>query len=253
MEVSLDEKKDKYVFKRQYKNQNLYKLAEFREWYKNLKDYVDKENKIRGPYTKENYYKYDFSERHLIISFCPFCDSFGICYIEDDNNSYSLIICNNCKEKFCIGCLRKPLNQYDYTICFKGFLIILYYRIKDRRSGNTYFKPLFYFYHIITCLFLTPIYLGVISSVLGFLMHRKRTDYFFKWVLNGGTGSDVGLTISFLRGALMFPYIITFFPFMLILLIPAIFSFNYYLYIYNMYITIFMPGSLGYDDTTDTH
>ena len=46
MEVSLDEKKDKYVFKRQYKNQNLYKLAEFREWYKNLKEYVDKENKI---------------------------------------------------------------------------------------------------------------------------------------------------------------------------------------------------------------
>ena len=41
----------------------------------------------------------------------------------------------------------------------------------------------------------------------------------------------------------MFPYIILFFPFMLILLLPSIFSFNYYLYIYNMYITSLSPGS----------
>ena len=41
----------------------------------------------------------------------------------------------------------------------------------------------------------------------------------------------------------MFPYIILFFPFMFILLLPGIFSFNYYLYKYNIYITSLSPGS----------
>lgn len=208
------------------------------------KKYVEKENKIRGPRNRENY-KYDFSERHLIISFCPFCNSYGICYIE--SLSYSLIICKKCKKIFCIGCLREPLEQFDKTICLKGFLLILYYRIKDRRAGNVHFGPLLYFFHIITCLFLTPIYLGIISSYLGFILHRKRTEYFFKLVLNTGTAALVGSAISLLRGLLMFPYIITFFPFMVILLIPSIFSFQYYLYIYNMYITIFMPGPIRAD------
>ena len=250
MEVSLDYKRDKFVFKREYKNQNVYKLPEFREWYQNIEKYVKKENEIRGRDIEENYEKYSRSERHLIISFCPFCDSFGICYIENRyGNNLSLIICKNCKEKFCIGCLRKPLDNNDYSICLKGFLILLYYRIKDRRSGNTRFGPLLCFYHIIFCLFLTPIYLGVISFCLGFLVHRKRTKYFLKLLRDNNHGVTVGMIIYFSNGLLMFPYIITFFPFMVILLIPSIFSFKYYLYIYNMYLTIYTPGFLRYDPT----
>ena len=248
METSLIENnKDSDIFKRQYRTQDLSKLPEFKEWYKEKKKYVDHENKIRGPMTRENSQKYDFSERHLIISYCPFCESYGICYIKCDCNSYSLIICKNCKKVFCIGCLREPLDNFDHSLCLKGFLILLYYRIKDRRSDNVHYRPLLYFIHIIACLFLTPIYLGIISSYLGFMLHRKRTEYFFKWVLNYGAGADVGMAISFSRGFLMFPYIITFFPFMVILLFPSIFSFNYYLYIYNMYITIFNPGTMSYD------
>ena len=243
MEVSLNEKEDKYVYKKQYKNQNISKSPEFQEWYKYLEKYVKNENEIRGPYSKEIYEKYGFEERHLVISFCPFCDSYGICFVESDCNNYSLIVCKNCKEKFCIGCLRKPLDQFDYTFCPKGFLLILYHRIKDRRSDNVHYSPLLYFFHIITCLFLTPIYLCIISSYVGFKTHRKRKEYFFQWVLNTGPSATVGMIISFSRGLLMFPYIITFFPFMVILLLPSIFSFDYYLYIYNMYITIFMPGT----------
>ena len=244
MEISLNENKNDDMFGKQYENQNLYKLPEFKEWYKTKKKYVEKENEKRGPQTRENYQKYTFEERHLIISFCPFCNSFGICYIKP--LEYSLIICNNCKETFCIGCLRKPLEEFDHTVCFRGFLKILYYRIKDRRSDNMHYSPLLYFFHIMTCLFLTPIYLGIISTLLGFIMHRKRTEYFFKWVLNSGPAATFGIIISFSKGFLMLPYIITFFPFMALLLIPSIFSFNYYLYIYNMYITIFMPGSMAY-------
>lgn len=248
MEVSLTDNKDNDIFKKQYKDQNLFKLPEFKEWYNEKKKYVEKENKIRGHYTRESCNIYNDSERHLIISFCPFCSSYGICFNEYNCANYSLIRCKNCKKRFCCGCFREPSDGLDYTICLKGFLLLLYYRIKDRRSDNVYFSPLFYFFHIITCLFLTPIYLGIISSYLGFLFHRKRTEFFFKMVLRYGPSADLGMVISFLRGLLMFPYIITFFPFMVILLIPSIFSFKYYLYIYNMYITIFMPGTISYDD-----
>ena len=243
--TDIEDTKDSNIFKCQYKNQNLSKLPEFKEWYNKKKKYIEQVNKIRGPRNRENYNKHDLSERHLIISFCPYCNSYSICYIK--SLSYSLVKCNKCKEIFCIGCLREPLEKYDETVCLKGFLIILYYRIKDRRSDNVHFGPLLYFFHIITCLFFTPIYLCIISSFLGFILHRKRTEYFFKRVLNSGTAANVGIALSFSRGLLMFPYIITFFPFMVILLIPSIFSFQYYLYIYNMYITIFRPGSLRYD------
>ena len=50
------------------------------------------------------------------------------------------------------------------------------------------------------------------------------------------------LIYSIARGLLMFPYIILFFPFMVILLLPGIFSYRYYLYIYNAYVTALFPG-----------
>ena len=138
------------------------------------------------------------------------------------------------------------MDGYDYTICLKGFLMILYYRIKYRRSGNVYICFLYTFFHILICLFLTPIYLGIISTYLGFILHRKRANFYLKTVLYEREAIYLGMTISFWRGFVMFPYIITFFPFMAILLIPSIFSFKYYLYIYNMYITILTPWALTY-------
>ena len=156
-------------------------MPEFKEWYNEKKKYVEQENRIRGGYSRKSYNKYDASERHLIISFCPFCDSYGICYNEYNCVNFSLIICKNCKNIFCIGCLREPSDILDYTICLKGYFILLYHRIKDRRSDNIHYGPRFYFFHIIACLFLTPIYLGIISSYLGFLFHRKRKQFFLNW------------------------------------------------------------------------
>ena len=41
----------------------------------------------------------------------------------------------------------------------------------------------------------------------------------------------------------MFPYMILFFPFMVILLLPVIFSYTYYLHISISYIAAVQPGS----------
>ena len=86
--------------------------------------------------------------------------------------------------------------------------------------------------HIILCLFMTPLCLGFLSNFLRLIIHpnKDRNDDF-----------NVDLTLynvvySIFRGFLMFPYIILFFPFMDILLLPGIFHFRYYLYIYIMLI-----------------
>ena len=93
--------------------------------------------------------------------------------------------------------------------------------------------------HIIFCLFITPLYLGFISNFMGFLVHKNK-----KIVLEDLSQKQITLYFwySFLRGLLMFPYIILFFPFMVLLLLPGIFSYKYYLYIFIMYVTAIWPG-----------
>ena len=66
------------------------------------------------------------------------------------------------------------------------------------------------------------------KRIIGELSSNKQLSYFW---------------LSFIRGLLMFPYIILFFPFMVILLLPGIFSYKYYLYILVMYIAVICPGS----------
>ena len=56
------------------------------------------------------------------------------------------------------------------------------------------------------------------------------------------TKTCVYFIYSVFRGILMFPYIILFFPFMILLLLPGIFSYSYYLYIFDAYITSVLPG-----------
>ena len=56
---------------------------------------------------------------------------------------------------------------------------------------------------------------------------------------------------SILRGLLMFPYIILFFPFMIILLLPGIFSYKYYLYIFIMYVTALFSGPYSLNNVGD--
>ena len=229
-----------FHFPLQYKNENFYTKPAFKEWYKLKKEYINKENKIRGPWNEENYQKYGFDERYYIFSYCPNCISYAICIVKND---YSFVECKNCRKEFCLGCYRNKIDRFEDTTCLKGFLLLLYYRVIGKRSSNSSYEPLLYFFHIIVCLFITPIYLGMISQFLGFIVHKKKKGSFFEDALTAGTSAKFCFLFSLFRGLLMFPYIILFFPFMLILLLPGIFSFNYYIYIYNTYITIFMPGN----------
>ena len=74
---------------------------------------------------------------------------------------------------------------------------------------------------------------------MGFLVHKNK-----KRIMEELTGKQIlsFFLYSFLRGLLMFPYIILFFPFMIILLLPGILSYKYYLYVFIMYVTAIFPG-----------
>ena len=49
----------------------------------------------------------------------------------------------------------------------------------------------------------------------------------------------------------MFPYMTIFFPFMFILLLPGVFFYKYYLYVYVAYITAIWPDSGSLDNVGD--
>ena len=144
--------------------------------------------------------------------------------------SFSYVKCNRCKEEFCIGCSRKKQEYEDglnETTCLKGYLKSLYLRIINIRSEIDWIVPAFYVLHIILCLFFIPSFLGFISNVLGLMPHKKEIieieDFWY----------DVKycyiIISSIFRGIFMIHYIILFFPFMLFLLLPGIFSNTYYL------------------------
>ena len=122
----------------------------------------------------------------------------------------------------------------------KRILKAFYLRAIYRRSDIIVTYPLFNIIHIIFCLFITPLYLGYISHFMGLIIHKNK-----KRIMEELSSNKELLYFwySFFRGLLMFPYIILFFPFMVILLLSGIFSYKYYLYIFVMYITAAWPGS----------
>ena len=209
-------------YKVEYKNQNILELPKFKNWFQKVSQYVKNEN-IRNNY------------EILTISFCNNCLSYTIC---SSKLRYCTYRCNNCNYSFCLGCLREIRGGgAEETFCLKGYLKALYLRIIYRRSNLWNISPSYHFYHIIICLFFTPLYIGFLSFVIGLLPHRKQEKE------HQGFKAISILTFSGFRGLMMIPYIITFFPFMIILLIPGIFSYIYYLYIFNMYYTAFFAGN----------
>ena len=94
--------------------------------------------------------------------------------------------------------------------------------------------------HIFFCLFMTPLYLGFLSNIFGLFIHPNKNR---KDKIDKDEHLLCHLIYSIARGLLMFPYIILFFPFMVILLLPGIFYYRYYLYIYNAYVTASAPGT----------
>jgi hypothetical protein len=179
--------------------------------------------------------------RILTIEFCENCLSYTICSLGE---GFSEVECNKCKQCFCIGCSRKmqKISEYDneYTVCLKGYLKSFYLRTINRRSELVRTCACFHIIHIIFCLFITPLYIGFISYFMGFIVHKNKKRI-IEELKNGQIISY--LLFSFLRGLLMFPYIILFFPFMVILLLPGIFSYKYYLNIFIMYVTAICSGN----------
>ena len=231
MELDLIEHKSENLgmndyFKIEYQNQDVKNKPDFKKWYKNSKEKINKEN-------------LNTNIGLLTIGFCMNCMSYTICSIMD--YSYCFAICNKCKKTFCIGCLQDNnscFNIADMTICLKGFLKVFYLRIIYRRSDYETTKICFQIMHIFFCLFMTPLYLGFLSNMFGLYIHpnKNRRDDITRDNLLYSFIYSIG------RGLLMFPYIILFFPFMVLLLLPGIFSYRYYLYIYNAYVTALFPG-----------
>ena len=243
MEVNENERKDYYYYSLEYKGQDVSTNPDFQKWYKKVQDYIKKENKIRGLIQIDNnkYWKYE-EERFFILSLCPNCNSYSICVIKF---YYCFITCKKCKERFCIGCSKKGKDSKDDTICIKGYFRLLYHRIIFKRSDYAVITTYSTFIHILICLFITLIYLGFASGFMGFNTHNNRENLYEK-MLREERFCNYVMIFSLLKGLLMFPFIMNFFPFMVLLLLPSIFSRNYYPYIFNMYITILMPGDRIY-------
>ena len=157
-------------------------------------------------------------------------------------HSFSYAEYNLCKERFCIGCLREISHIYDEdfnaSLCLKGYLKAFYLRTIYRRSELDKTYSLFHLMHIIFCLFITPLYIGFLSHLLGLNVHPNKNRTKDK----NDDRFSYQIIYSILRGLLMFPYIILFLPFMIILLITGIFSYKYYLYIFIMYVTSLFQG-----------
>ena len=230
----------KDYFQIEFKGQNVKNTPEFKKWYEGAEKYIKRENNRR----KEKYINETvlFDHNILTIEFCEKCLSYTICSLK---NIFSYVICNRCKEEFCIGCSLRQKNRYnkDDSTCLKGYLKGLYLRIINRRSEIIVAEALFNIMHIIFCLFFTPLFLGFISNFMGLIIHPNK-----KRVLNDNSLSYTKICFYFIysifRGLLMFPYIILFLPFMILLLLPGIFSYTYYLYVFVSYITILMPGNI---------
>ena len=223
-------------FKLEFKNQEVKNKPDFVKWYKNTKDFINKENLKRN-----KYHDIMSDNRILTIGLCMRCMKYTVCSIHFF--SYCYAECNICKKFFCIGCSNELNNSiYEHinsSVCLKGYLKAFYLRIIYRRSSISKANACYFIMHIILCLFMTPLYLGFLSNALGLMIHPNKNrknevndDLIYYLVI-----------YSILRGLLMLPYIILFFPFMIILLLPGIFSYRYYLYVYNAYVTALMSVS----------
>ena len=251
-EIKLNEDNENNLncFKLEYKGQNVENIPQFQKWYEDTNKRIQKQNLE----SKRNYLRNDFCDTVLlIISFCPYCDSYSVCSYDD---GYCFIKCENCKTEFCIGCYFKKNFKYNYnqTICLKGYFKLLFLRTIYRRSELCVGKPIFYLMHIGLNLILTPPFFGFVYSFLGCIPHKKsKINQTQNNNLNENNDDDTKIKLiymliySFLRAILMFPYIIISFPFMVLLLIPGIFSKKYYFTVFVFYITSIEPGG-GYLD-----
>ena len=242
-DLNIKEVEVKDFFKLEYKGQNVEKTQEFQKWYKRMSIYIKEEN-IR---CAQNYLINPniFSVPLLLISFCNECNSYVICSFYGD---FSAIKCLKCNSFFCGGCLKKCFGVTDFSTCLKGYIKLLYLRVIYQRTNINDFNKscmwVYYLLHILFCLFLTPFYIGFISFIIGLIIHQNKNRKENTWSrYENETKYCIFIIFSLIRGLLKFPYIILFLPFMVIILLPGIFSSTYYKKIFILYITAFFSGN----------
>ena len=253
MEIDLNEyKNDNYkindYFQLEHKNQDVKNKPEFKNWYEKTYEYVKKENLQRTQNYIKHYSLYsDYSI--LTIEFCDKCMSYTVCSLKRD---FSNVKCNKCNEVFCLGCSRIPTKfseyYYDDTTCLRGYLKGYYLRFIYRRSELIRTCACFNIMHIIFCLFFTSLYMGFLSHFIGLMVHPNKKK---KMKKDNYCQIQFYFIYSIFRGILMFPYIPLFLPFMVILLLPSIFSYTYYLYIFIGYVTAIWPGTGSLENVGD--
>ena len=238
-------------FKPEYKDQNVKDLPKFIIWYENINKYIKKENKNRTNKFRNNHDFLNEEIKILLISFCPNCSCYTICKYE---GGFSFINCSICESRFCCGCLRGTIYDGDGSTCLKGFFKTMYLRVIYNRTSLYEVNYLFYLMHILIFIFFTPLFALFNSFYLGHLYHPNIKHTFNnkddilsivlerKWYYREENKRFYGTICGAIFGFLMFPYIITFLPFMTILFLPSIFSPSYYKKIYLIYNTIMCPG-----------
>ena len=232
-------------FKLQYKEQNVENFPSFKKWLEGAKKYVKETNKKNIKAPKRSIF--DEGVITLTISFCNNCNSYSICRVE----GLSSINCKNCHKNFCPGCLRTLDFKRDSGVCLKGFFKLLYIRMINGRSiirsSNIIFNIIFIFIFLI----FAPFHIGFISSQIGFSPHPNINS---NNMINNNNGlndnekkemciSCMIIFYSLFRGLLMFPYIITFLPFLVLILLPGIFSKKYFYRVMIVYWNALIPGN----------
>ena len=215
-------------FKLLHINHNIKENKEYQEWLENANVNINKKN-------EEDY----DSDRIYLIYLCKNCCSYAIVR----SIGFSFVECQNCHYSFCYGCGRKRIGD-EYSACLIGFLKINYLRLLKESTKIIHNKSIFFILHIIFSLFFTPLYIGYIFNMLGFLSHpniKKGKDHMHMFTDKACKLLTIHI-FSIIKGFLFFPYIITFFPIIFIILLPGIFFRKYYLKIFTIYFTIIMAG-----------
>ena len=243
MEQTLDEKitdinNDNCYFKLEHRNQKVKNLPSFQKWYQETSLYIQDKNIQRRKDPENQTYNI------YIIEYCDNCLSYAIFTLKE----YSFyIICSNCGSYICAGC-QKP--QIDDSVCLKGFIKCAYLNIIYSHFESDKLYGYYNGFILFLWLFLTPLYLGLVSFGVGFQNHQKISrkekdeDYYEKYCI-------FVAILSFSESLLMFPYIISFMLFMILLFLPSLIFQNYKIYLFTIYECLMPPfqvNCFSFDD-----
>ena len=237
---------DLISFQVEYKDQKVKNLPSFKTWYERANSYVKDINKKNIKLPKKMF-RSSKTVKLLTISFCNNCNSYSICSI---CNKLSLITCQKCYKEHCPGCLRLMDFEGEPGSCLKGYCKLLYIRTIYGRSclesTNIFYNIIFIFIFLI----FTPFYIGFISSFIGIFPHPNVKSQ----KINNDKMDKIHIICTYCncRGFLMFPYFISFFPFLVLILIPGIFSKKYFYRIMVMFLSALIPGGIPFKNLTES-